>query len=521
MAKDIPPSPETYLPTIEALRKDIKGIEGFLSQEFVKLINTYDGVIDVSNRDFRTAAQSLIHADPKDPKNAGRPVLSFTGTEQGIKDKIEKMKKAGVPEAAFTELLQEIDIAKASLSTQIATNEGIKALVEPRLKSQLVENSIGFFTKTGMGMPMAQKQEISKLVMPLIALPENLTQQMIKGHKVFSAAASAIINREIGEAFGTKIVTESGDETYEFDKAKITPENIAIVASKINESIEKPPLSLVGEAIKQMEKEQGVKFTSERVEKITKALVPTLTELGPEYLEVHKKELTKALVTSLKSEQSYSTSFTGNYTVSTASLGKIATNLKNQHQPQAEQSSVKKVEGTINTKRMTTEEIATKLNSFAKETGMTKDGKPLEFNAKSIPTNADIGKMRQSNPKQFDSIFNAPKALPKLSPVLAQQASVVGHNHGLPPTPPPRRNPKPPTTPPPPTPPTVGVGAKKLPKPPPGRPPKLPSTPPPTVGVEARKLPKPPPPRPTKPLPPPGRPKPPPPTRPRSDGFSR
>ena len=141
-------------------------------------------------------------------------------------------------------------------------------------------------------------------------------------------------------------------------------------------------------------KAEGYRITPERVEKITKALLPTLTKLGPEYLEQNKASLIKELVTSLKSEQSYSTSFTGNYTVSTASLGKIATKLENQHQPQAERASVKKVEGTINTKRMSTGEIVTKLNSFAKETGMTKDGKPLEFNAKSIPTNADITSVR-------------------------------------------------------------------------------------------------------------------------------
>ena len=100
MAKDAPPSPETYLSTIEALKNDLKGISGFLSQEFVKLVTKYDGVIDVTNQDFQQAAQSLIHADPKAPENAGRPVLSFTGTEQGIKEKIKKLQDKGVPALA-------------------------------------------------------------------------------------------------------------------------------------------------------------------------------------------------------------------------------------------------------------------------------------------------------------------------------------------------------------------------------------------------------------------------------------
>ena len=166
-----------------------------------------------------------------------------------------------------------------------------------------------------------------------------------------------------------------------------------------------------------MEKEQKVKFTPERVEKITKALAPTLVKLGPEYLEKHKGELTQGLVTSLKSEQTYSTIFTRSYTVSTSSLNKIATKLEKQHQPQADGASVKKIEGALMKNGMTSGDIATKLNSFAQKTGMTKDGKPLEYSAKAkpntadtpIPSTADIAKMRQSNPKQFDSIFNAPK----------------------------------------------------------------------------------------------------------------
>jgi hypothetical protein len=511
MAKDAPPSPETYLSTIEALKNDLKGISGFLSQEFVKLVTKYDGVIDVTNQDFQQAAQSLIHADPKAPENAGRPVLSFTGTEQGIKEKIKKLQDKGVPAAAFTELLEQIETTKKNLSAQISTNEGIKGFVESRVKDKLIEDSIGLFASDGKGgvqmLPVADKKQLKESLLPGITLPEGLVQKMLKGDKVLATAASTIINEEVTKAFGKKV-----GNGYVLDKTKLTPENIASVSNKITNGIAaeaikldqiKAASPLINDVIKQMEKEQKVKFTPERVEKITKALAPTLAKLGPEYLEMHKKDLTQELVTSLKSEQSYSTSFTGSYTVSTSSLGKIAAKLEKQHQPQAEKASVKKVEGALIKNALTTEVMAERINAFAQKTGMTKDGKPLEFNAKTLPSTADIAKMRQSNPQQFDSIFNAPKPPPKLSPDLAQQVNVVAHSHGLP-HPPPGPAPKPPTTPPP------TVGTKKLPKPPPGRP----APKPPTVDGAAKKPT--PPPRPTKPSPP---------TRPRanakSDGFSR
>ena len=426
MAKDIPPSPETYLSTIEALKNDLKGISGFLSQEFVKLVTKYDGVIDVTNLDFQQAAQSLIHADPKAPENAGRPVLSFTGTEQGIKEKIKKLQDKGVPATAFTELLEQIETTKKNLSAQISTNEGIKGFVESRVKDKLIEDSIGLFASDGKGgvqmLPVADKKQLKESLLPAITLPEGLVQKMLKGDKTLATTASTIINEEVTKAFGKKV-----GKVYVLDKTKLTPENIASVSNKITNGIAaeaikldqiKAASPLINDVIKQMEKEHKVKFTPERVEKITKALAPTLAKLGPEYLEQNKADLTKELTKTLKSEQSYSTAFTGSYTVSTNSLNKIATKLEKQHQPQAKKASVKKVEGAKNM--------------------VTKN--------------------------------------------LAQQASVVAHSHGLPHPPPKKVTPTPPTTPPP-TLPTVG--ANKLPKPPPGRakptPPPRPTKPPPTT----------------------------------------
>ncbi len=178
----------------------------------------------------------------------------------------------------------------------------------------------------------------------------------------------------------------------------------------------------------------GHNITAERVEKINIALAPTLAKLGPEYLEQNKGDLAKELTTSLKSGQGYSTSFTGSYTVSTEELGKIATKMGKQHQPKAQLASVEQVKDLLFNNVMTNGDIAAKLNSFTKKAGIRQNGKPLaEFDAKTIPSNETIAKIRLVNPKEFDSIFNAPQKLP---PNLAQQASVVGRSHNLPHPPP-------------------------------------------------------------------------------------
>ena len=92
---------------------------------------------------------------------------------------------------------------------------------------------------------------------------------------------------------------------------------------------------LIADVIKQIEKEQRVKFTPGKVEKITKALVPTLTKLGPEYLETHKNELTNGLIIFLKEGQTYASRIGSEYSISAKELGNIATKLEKQHQLQA------------------------------------------------------------------------------------------------------------------------------------------------------------------------------------------
>ena len=49
--------------------------------------------------------------------------------------------------------------------------------------------------------------------------------------------------------------------------------------------------------------QHGVDLTPQKVEKLIKTLVPTLTKLGPEYLEANKTALTKELSDSLRARQ--------------------------------------------------------------------------------------------------------------------------------------------------------------------------------------------------------------------------
>ena len=114
-------------------------------------------------------------------------------------------------------------------------------------------------------LPVADKKQLKESLLPGITLPEGLVQKMLKGDKVLATAASTIINEEVTKAFGKKV-----GNGYVLDKTKLTPENIASVSNKITNGIAaeaikldqiKAASPLINDVIKQMEKEQKVKFT--------------------------------------------------------------------------------------------------------------------------------------------------------------------------------------------------------------------------------------------------------------------
>lgn len=190
--------------------------------------------------------------------------------------------------------------------------------------------------------------------------------------------------------------------------------------------------AIINDSIKQLQMEHKVKFTPEKIATLTKALAPALAKFGPEYMQTHKATLTRELSSSLRSGQGFISQATGTYSISNSELEKI-TNKMNKASLEVSNNTVKTVIG-----RMSDSEITGKLNAFAKEAG----GKTFD----KAPTVEDIAKIRLSNPKKFDQIFNAPKPL---SPDLQEKA----HN-----APTKSTSPRPPAYPPPKPPATKGQG---------------------------------------------------------------
>jgi hypothetical protein len=81
-------------------------------------------------------------------------------------------------------------------------------------------------------------------------------------------------------------------------------------------------------------------FTPEGEKKIKKELMPTLVALGSSYIGTNYGMLTNEIAASLKSNKSFSTRLTGNYSISDKSLKNIAKKIDKEHGPKATRLSL-------------------------------------------------------------------------------------------------------------------------------------------------------------------------------------
>jgi len=188
---------------------------------------------------------------------------------------------------------------------------------------------------------------------------------------------------------------------------------------------------IIEDSINQLQTKNRVKFTPEKIAALTKTLTPALAKFSPEYMETHKLKLTRELSSSLRSGQGFISQATGTYNISNRELEKIT----NKMDKASQEVSNTTVKNAIREREMSNPDITVKLNAFAKETGGETFYK--------APTIEDIAKIRLSNPKKFDQIFNAPKPLSpdlnappkstktKLSSYLEQKRTGQGQGRSL------------------------------------------------------------------------------------------
>lgn len=223
--------------------------------------------------------------------------------------------------------------AKSELATKFETDKGVEGLMTNYAKQQVAAN-VPFF-----GMNIAEVKDFRDKLMPDIDFKEVNIHALARNDPQLSGGIRLIGQAALAKHFGTPI--PNTPHAYTLDKTKLTPERIKTFGHDVSQKVAKysQQLELAERTFKQCE-EKGVKFSPEQKEKIMKSLTPTLEALGSDHLEKYMDVLANDLSSKLKDNRSLFSRLTGNSSVSTANLDKIATQLSKEQMPQAEKAAI-------------------------------------------------------------------------------------------------------------------------------------------------------------------------------------
>jgi hypothetical protein len=402
-------SDKTIDATIKAMREDFTSIKGFIAGELVKVTTENGGIIDIEQEDFRVAAESLINADPKiinSPENvkkrgANSAVLSFTGTKQGIEEKIDKLIKKGAHEEKFTSLREDLNQLEIQLRKQVSTNEGIQELVNKKVARNLISSRTAFKIEDKNNtrfMNMAENLTLINKILEHVKFDNSVINYLLTtSPPKIKDSINKTTKIMISEALGKK-----EGNSYILDESKLTPEHITKLGNRINNQIAKTSanIDIIKDSLTTLEKDNNKKVTSSKRDEMIDTLQPVLEKLDPEYLKKNRNAIVEELSKKIYAKKTFGTYFFKEFNISTASKENLANDFLKQHLVKSDQFVTDKVTKQFSSQLLTNSKIAERLNNFATENNLEK-----KYNGKDIPTNAEIAQIRKKNPVEFDQIM--------------------------------------------------------------------------------------------------------------------
>ena len=313
---------------------------GFIAKELVKIAITQNGKFDVTNPAFAECIAKLATNPEPGP-------YSLKETEDNLDKNIAKLKARGADLTPFNQIKAEFASSKADLLSTLQTNEGLSQIIAKTVTDQIILNKADFYLlddkKKPRPMTPAEKMNyvhaIQRIAEPLppeaLAImldPKKLKEQELIKSLIYQAAVESFTpdkNKKIKDGWAQLDSAKFKDPANQKKFNDLVKSNLTNISARYEANV------LVNDAIEQIKKQHGVDLTPQKVEKLIKTLVPTLTKLGPEYLGANKAALTKELSDSLRARQTATSKLGSNYTITTKNLKKIASKIDKTHQPKA------------------------------------------------------------------------------------------------------------------------------------------------------------------------------------------
>lgn len=348
---------------IKAFRSDSENILGFITEEFTKVAKKHNGIISLDIKDFEDAKKSLLTADPDDPVNQGRAVLSLVTTVKGQKEKIDKaiagklktLEGEPIPTIDaeyFDEYINELNKFQQSVEGSLSTSEGIRSAVIERLVGKTLFEQLPLMKADGTNFTPDEKKKFLGKITKGIIIPPELEKAMLSG----LGDMTVFRNILLAEALMASFTDGSNKKLGKLIESKLTAENIQAFVQSVNDSLKVVNAKIVASS-KYSESQstkknvvamdiiqqaiaiigQKTKVTEAQNFKIVKELLPALEEIDYSYLMQKQQKIIKELSETLEHDRTYYSQFVrGDLAVATKDLQAASKELIEDHKGQSE-----------------------------------------------------------------------------------------------------------------------------------------------------------------------------------------
>jgi len=285
---------------VQQLRGGLEQAKGFLLEELIKIgTASTNKTIGVNDDNVKQAVQSLIYADPDDPKNkaAGGGALSIIATIKDNEKKIKEWIGKGYDSKAFNEIGKEMQGLPDQLQKKLSTQEGIDNLINERVKNSILKQIPFFIDENNniRGVNAIEKNNIISKINKDIEISPTTVSTLLQDKNLLNPLIGQV-TKNANEFFGKE--GAAVNNACVLDEKKLTPENILKFTEAANHTIK--TFELMQQGLKNLV--SGVDIAQNQ--KITETLLPVISNnIIPEKLEQSGTQIIKNIAPILKDDK--------------------------------------------------------------------------------------------------------------------------------------------------------------------------------------------------------------------------
>lgn len=181
--------------------KDIKNMEVYIIDEFIKFAKNNNGIININDENHIKVCNSLLLSDPDSTENQGRAVISLKSTVKAISKEVDNL--SNYESNKLKEILtKELVLLEKNITNRLSNPQEVQALVSKRLTSKLFERVMFMDNNQDEELIPIHPDKRSKIVQTIIShtieLPSKLMCDLL--HKTKSSKIKALEEHIINES---------------------------------------------------------------------------------------------------------------------------------------------------------------------------------------------------------------------------------------------------------------------------------------------------------------------------------